>query len=214
MEVAENHLEKHSLEELYDEVLLPALSLAERDRHDGNLGVEKQKIIWSSMAEMIEVFADRSDHEAEKSKDEDTPDQTGNETQERIVTARANMPTRKILCLPARDHADELAAGMLAQILVRAHHQVRVVSVETLAGEMMDHVLEFEPDVIVISAVPPLATTHARYLSKRVKAHLPEATVVVGLWNAEGDMTDALKRLQTANVDTVVKTIKDAVAKI
>jgi hypothetical protein len=136
------------------------------------------------------------------------------DTQTRVDLARAKMPSRRVLCLPARDHADELAASMVAQVLVRANHTVRVVSVETLAGEMVEQVKEFNPDIVCISALPPLATTHARYLCKRVKAELPNARVVVGLWHAEGDSTEALKRLQGSGVDTVVKSISETVGQI
>jgi PleD family two-component response regulator len=193
--------------------MVPALGMAERDRHEGSLGADKQKLIWSGMAEMIEALADRSDADGAKKSAGEKEEQSA-DTQARIDLAKANMPSRKILCLPARDHADELAASMLAQILVRANHTVRVVSVETLAAEMVAQVKEFEPDLVCISALPPLATTHARYLCKRVKAEVPNATVMVGLWNAEGDSTEALKRLQGSGVDMVVKTIQEAMGHV
>src|SRR5207253_3136929 len=136
----------------------------ERDRHDGALPLDKQKIIWTGMAEMIEAFAERTDADGKLQNDQDKGNSVNtDEMRERIQTARANMPTHRVLCLPARDNADELAASMLAQILTRAHHTVRVVSVETLAAEMVGQVKEFEPDTVCISALPPLATTHARY---------------------------------------------------
>lgn len=215
MEVAEKSIDKGSLAQLYDEVLIPALGMAERDRHDGDLPVEKQKHIWTGMSEMIESFADRFDAEESKkaNADEQKRDPT-EDTQTRIDLARSKMPSRRVLCLPARDNADELAGGMLAQILVRAHHTVRLVSVETLAAEMVQQVKEFAPDIVCISALPPLATTHARYLCKRVKSEVPGARVMVGLWNAEGDSSEAMKRLQGSGVDIVVKTIQEAVTQV
>jgi predicted PurR-regulated permease PerM len=61
MEIAEKHLETRTLVEVYDEILIPALGMAERDRHEGELPVEKQKLIWTGMSEMVEAFADRWD---------------------------------------------------------------------------------------------------------------------------------------------------------
>ena len=213
--IAEERLEEtKSLVDLYDAVLVPALGMAERDRHDGDLTPEKQKLVFTGVAEMVEFFADKSDAAGAKKATDETETTPGVDTQARIDLALANLPSKKILCLPARDNADELAASMLAQILVRAHHQVRVVSVETLAGEMVNQVREFEPDVVCISALPPLATTHARYLAKRVKTEVPNARVIVGLWNAEGDSTEANKRLQGSGVDVVVKSIQEAVTKV
>ncbi|MGI8907603.1 MAG: AI-2E family transporter [Candidatus Sumerlaeaceae bacterium] len=214
LEIAEHQLQKHSLVEVYDSILVPALGLAEHDRHEGALPIEKQKLIWSGMAEMIEAFADRSDADEAKKTSADNEPEASDATKARLDLTRASLPSRKILCLPARDHADELAASMLAQILVRAHHTVRVVSVETFAGEMVEQVKEFEPDVVCISALPPLATTHARYLCKRVKAEVPNARVMVGLWNAEGNSVEALKRLEGSGVDVVVKSIQEAVGRV
>jgi hypothetical protein len=63
-------------------------------------------------------------------------------------------------------------------------------------------------DVICISATPPAPTMHARYLCKRLRGRLPEVTLVVGLWDAQGDLTKAKERIGCGAI--VVATLADA----
>ena len=55
-QVLENYLEGKTLEELYDSVLIPALSLAEEDRHQNRLEDAHQKFIGQSTRELIDEF--------------------------------------------------------------------------------------------------------------------------------------------------------------
>ncbi len=58
-EVAEDYLATSSLTELYDIVLLPALSLAEQDRHHGELDEEKQRFVHQTTREIVEELGER-----------------------------------------------------------------------------------------------------------------------------------------------------------
>src|SRR4029079_18009904 len=51
------------------------------------------------------------------------------------------------------------------------------------------------PAVVCISATPPAAVMHARYLCTRLRARLPKVRLVVGLWDTSGDLTKAEKRI-------------------
>ena len=50
-------------------------------------------------------------------------------------------------------------------------------------------------DVVCISATPPAAVMHARYLSKRLRGRLPKVNLVVGLWHAPGDLNKTRERI-------------------
>ena len=58
-EVAEDFLATSSLTELYDVVILPALSLAEQDRHHGDLDEEKQRFVHQTTREIVEELGER-----------------------------------------------------------------------------------------------------------------------------------------------------------
>ena len=100
-----------------------------------------------------------------------------------------------ILCLPARDEADEIAGTMLAQLSAMSGCVVEAVSVTSLASEMVELVEQRKADVVCISAMPPAAATHARYLCKRLQGRFPDAHLIVGLWNAKGDLTKMKERI-------------------
>ena len=86
------------LVELYDSVLIPALSMAEQDRHKGAIDTAREEFLFLSINEMIVEF---SEYQAGGSPLEDA----------------TRHPTARILCLPAHDRADEVTAAMLAQLL-------------------------------------------------------------------------------------------------
>ena len=85
------------------------------------------------------------------------------------------------------------------------------VSVSALAGEMVDHVGKQEAEIVVISAVPPFATAHARYLSKRVRARFPESKIIVGFWNSSRDPKALKERMDNAGADRTVTRLAQAV---
>lgn len=48
--------------------------------------------------------------------------------------------------------------------------------------------------------------TKARYLCKGLRTRFPDLPILVGLWNAEGNLEKAKERLETAGTNKVVTT--------
>ena len=84
---------------------------------------------------------------------------------------------------------------MLAQLLELKGQRAIAASRTTLAGEIVELVRENEAAAVCISALPPAAVSHARYLCKRLHAQFPELPLVVGLWASNADPTKSLERL-------------------
>jgi hypothetical protein len=187
-QVLENCLEGKTLEELYDSVLIPALSLAEQDRHQDRLEDAHQKFICQSTRELIDEFW-------EPRVEEHAPAVDGEERGESSSAAalRAGQ-SRKVVCLPARDEADEIVAIMLAQVLETAGHQAQCIPLGT-AAEMLAQVKEEKPDVVCISALPPFAIPHARSLYAKLRAQDSKVRIIVGLWNFSDDPSKVSRRL-------------------
>jgi methylmalonyl-CoA mutase cobalamin-binding subunit len=99
---------------------------------------------------------------------------------------------------------------MLAQVLEMTGCLVQAVSVTALVSEMVDLVEQRKADVVCISAMPPAAATHARYLCKRLRGRFPEAQLIVGLWNVQGDLNKAKERIGCGAATHVVGTLADA----
>ncbi len=203
-ELFEDYLKHQPLVEVYDTVLIPALALAETHWQLGDLNEVKRNFIVQSLKEMIQ---DRGERQQEIQAKEDMADAPEADADSSRVDG-TDASGLSILCLPARDEADEIATLMLAQVLETKGCLVKAVSVALLAGETVDLVDLRTADVICISATPPAAVMHARYLCKRLRGRLPKVNLVVGLWDAQGDLDKARERIGCGAI--VVATLADA----
>jgi predicted PurR-regulated permease PerM len=199
-EVAEEYLATTSLADLYDTVLLPALSLAEQDRHRGNLDDAKEQFILQATREIVDDIGERIAK---------ATDEVAHATERAPCIGPA--AKARVLCLPARDEADELAGMMLVQLLCQRGIAARVISTKTLSGEMLDQVEAESCVAVCVSALPPFAATHARYLSKRLKLRFPHLRIVVGLWQTVDIGERTRERLTATGIDMLVTTLADAV---
>jgi methanogenic corrinoid protein MtbC1 len=103
---------------------------------------------------------------------------------------------------------------MLAQVLEHEGYCAEYVSVEKLASEYIELVEKKGAQVVFVSALPPAAVTHARYIVKRLRSRFPNLKIIVGLWAAEGNLNRASQRLASAGTDLVVGSIEEAREKL
>jgi len=179
-QVLEQYLKERPLEDLYGEVLIPALSMVEQDRHRNELDEETESFIMQSTRELIEEFDDVGDGEA----------------------ISPNTQSLKVLCIPARDEADEIIALLLSQLLVRNGLQAHNLAVAAMS-EIVSAVADANPDMVCISALPPFAIDHARALYQKLRSKMPALEIVICLWHYEGDMEKAARRLKVTDPRTV-----------
>lgn len=208
--VLEEYLKDHSLEELYDSVVVPALALAEQDRHHDDLDVITEQFIVQSTKELLEELADKTKEAETDAKEESSGQETTALPGAILKTSYRVDPGPGIVCLPARDEADEIVGIMLAQLLENAGYHAQAISIGTTA-EMLAQVKESAPAIVCISALPPFALLHARELYKRVRSALPDAKVVIGLWKFGGDPAKASGRLNIAGEDKLALTLAQTV---
>jgi predicted PurR-regulated permease PerM len=187
--VLQSYLEGTTLEDLYDSVLIPALSLAEQDRHQNRLDDASEKFICQSARELIDELWEPPGAEPDLALEEGAAPAA-------LSAAGSSRPAHPlhVLCLPARDEADEIVGVMLAQILESAGHQAQCIPVGA-ASELLAQVREEKPDVVCISALPPFAIPHARSLYSKLRAQEPRLRIMVGLWHFAGDAGTVNRRL-------------------
>ena len=202
-ELVEGYCADRPLVEVYDTMLISALALAETHWHRGELDEARHKFILQSVKEMIEERGDRQ-QEIEGTQNRKEADGDSSPV---IAT---NLSLLCILCLPARTEADEIAGMMLSQLVEMKGCLVQIVPVASAASELGDLVQQLHADVVCISAMPPAAVMHARYLCKRLRGRFPEAHLVVGLWTAQGDLNKAKERIGCGAAVHVVATLADA----
>jgi predicted PurR-regulated permease PerM len=223
-DVVMEFFESRSLEEMYDQIILPAVALAEIDRHNGRLDDRRQSMIRQSTRSIIDELGDEfrlrfartgaTTSEVPGKK----PAENGNGEPEPAGRARRLALQKEcsidVLILPAHDEADEIVGLMLAQLLEFNNFCAHPASVQALAGEMMEMVEAKESDVVCISALPPSAVTHSRYICKRLHQRYPEIQMVVGLWTVKGDLKRAKERITCAESVQLATTLSAAMDQV
>lgn len=199
--VADRFLQHRSTLDLYDQVVLPALGLAEQDRHQGALGEERAQFLLQSAQELIEELTEYTPRE---------PVADSEPPQDAAGVAEWRERSCPVVCVPTSDQADEIAATMLAQLLERAGHKTLLLPAAALSPELLARFAEDPATAICISAVPPLAFVPARTLCARLRRELPANRIVVALWGSTTSPETLKTRLGSAQPDGVVVTLAAA----
>ncbi len=185
---------ENSLLQLYDAVILPALTLAEQDRHKGALESGREEFLFLSLREVLAEYSESAQNASVE-----------NASQRPALAAHGRM-----LCLPAHDEADEIAAAMLSQLLEQGGHATVSFPAGTSSGTMLDLVAPTANDVFCISSIPPFAFSHARTLNRQLRAKYPQTKILIGVWGFNGEIERALQRFQPTRPDKFVSSLADA----
>jgi len=192
--VIEAYRAENSLLQVYDAVILPALTMAEHDRHKGALEPEREEFLFLSLREVLAEYSESAQNASVES-----------------ATHRPELAAPgRMLCVPAHDEADEIAAAMLAQLLEQGGKATVSFPVGTSSGTMLDLVAPTANDVFCISAIPPFAFSHARTLNRQLRAKYPQTKILIGVWGFTGEVERALQRFQPTRPDKFVTSLADA----
>jgi hypothetical protein len=184
------------LVELYDSVLIPALSMAEQDRHKGALDIAREEFLFLSINEMIVEFS------------EDQPE-------DKSLADAPGHPAARVLCLPAYDRADEVTAAMLTQLLEqKGFPTLTLPIVGSSPGDWLALLKAGGNDIVCISALPPYAFAPARAVFKQIRARFPELKVVVCIWGFSGDTDKAKTRFERSQPDRFSTSLAEAMVHV
>jgi predicted PurR-regulated permease PerM len=196
--LVEEYLETHPLETLYDDMLIPALKAAKRDRQLGTLTDEDVHFIIQATRAIVEDLSMRQ------------PQPVTSAAPTLTLPTRelsATTPPLQILGCPAYDAADELALLMLQQLLDPSRYRTAIISAEMLTGEVLSIVERQHIRLICVAALPPGALAPVRYLCKRLRARFPDCRIVVGLWGAGEESDNPRVRFRDLGADEVGTTL-------
>jgi hypothetical protein len=205
-ELFEEYLELKPLIEVYDTVLIPVLVEAETNWHRGELSEERHQFILQSLKEMILDQAERQRELNEKAIIQHTNEAVTGPT----ISVGTSSLQQCILCLPAHDSAEEIAGMMLAHTVEISGYMIESVPATTLSKDLVDLVEQRKPVVICISATPPSVVMRARNLCALLRRRDPEVNLVVGLWDAPGELIKAKEQIGDSETTHVVTTLADA----
>jgi predicted PurR-regulated permease PerM len=224
-ELIEEYAKGMPKDAIFEQVMIPALATAHRDRYRERVDEDRMEFIRESIKEHIEDLAGMAEPQALA-----TPSQVpmsaevavaGGAGEGKQSDRAMEQPLRisgaervPIVCLPARDESDEIAGMMFAQALQHHGFNADAVSVTPLASEMMELVESRGAKIVVISALPPAAVTHARYLCKRLHRRFPDLKLVVGLWTIKAELARARERITCDDAGVVVSTFVEAIQQV
>ncbi|MCI0418877.1 MAG: AI-2E family transporter, partial [Acidobacteria bacterium] len=140
-ELVSQQLEEKPLIEVCDTIFVPILRLASTDRRRGALEGKRAAFLFSSLREQISALADRSNTAS-------------------VVAGEVRSGSVFVLCVPAQDEADELAALLFVKLLQRKGISARQTTVSALTdemdrGEVTDHT------ILCVSAISPSSPENA-----------------------------------------------------
>ena len=186
---ADLYLKENSLSQLYDAVIIPALAMAEQDRHKGALDPAREEFLFLSIKEMLVEFSERA---------------IGSEISPEVSAGRT-------FCVPANDEADEITAAMVAQLLEQAGYAAVAFPLDIPLEHAVGLMQPAENDTFCISALPPFAFARARTLSRELQMRFPQTKVMIGVWGFSGDTERAMQRFQPSPPAKLVTSLADAV---
>jgi predicted PurR-regulated permease PerM len=193
--LVDEYLETHTRDEVYDDLLLPALTAAKRDRAQDALTDEDVRFVVQATGAIVEELGMRQPPADVPVAAEGDP--------------RAALPPVRLLGCPARDAVDALALEMFRQALDATRYTLEVVSPEVLTAEVLSLVEQQGVGLICIAALPPGASAPTRYLCKRLRARFPALKIVVGRWGFTGNRHEDRRRLLAAGADEVALSLRE-----
>lgn len=212
--VAENQLKEKSLEGVYSSVLIPALRLSEEDRHLDAVGERTNEFISQSTREIIDDMGDSvltqdpANREAGKKNGNDKDKQD-----DKKVAPDPRLAQVRVVCVPARDEADELVGMMFSQILRQAGYSATYLAIGAV-DDMLQQVGQGAFQIVCVSALPPFAVGQARSLCKRLRAKFPELKVVIALWEFSGGVPKAQERVGASCGHAVATSLSEGLLQV
>jgi predicted PurR-regulated permease PerM len=172
----EEAMREHSLREVCDIAIVPALRLLEADFARGALKPVRRRAVLDQIQQWVEELFEGLLHSDGR--------------------GALSWQPPAVLCIPAEDQADAIVATLLASILINRGISARVAPLERLEEEL-ETSLPSGLQAVVVSALPPEAVPPARAAVKRIRARVDGLPIIVGLWGLDRDLDRAGHRLES-----------------
>lgn len=192
-DLVEDYVADHPPHAVYEDVLLPALLHAKRDHERGELESDSYQFVLQGIR--------------------DTEDDLAAAIAEHVKEMPGANKAIAIGC-PGSDEADELALAMLAQMMRLSGYRLEVISSKKLTAEVLTHLQQERPAVVVVGSLPPGGLAQARYLCKRLRGQAGNVKVLIGRWGDVPKNERMQKRLLSAGADQMATTLHESQAQL
>ena len=197
LRIVTERAKEHPLEDVYDQVIVPALRHARRDRRRGALPEGGQRYVWEATRQIVDEVAASLRAAASATPPADPAEEP------------ARRPRNvRVLAVPVRDEADLLGLVMLQHLLNPDRWTIDLTSPHLLAAEVVALAEDTRPAVVCLGALPAGSrSTHTRYLCKRLRARFPDLRIIVGRWGLRENVARARRQLEAAGAGSVGVTL-------
>jgi predicted PurR-regulated permease PerM len=175
-------------EHVPDDVFIPALILARRDRKESGLSPDDESYIFEeTRAILAEIPA---------------PDAAATQNDQAADDAKP-----LILSVAAHHRSEELVGEMLRKLMSPAGCEVEVIPSRLLPVDVEAMVGKKRPALVFVAVLPPGGLEQARYLVKRLRTRFADQKIVVGYWGRARNFDKLLVRLRAAGASYVTTSL-------
>jgi predicted PurR-regulated permease PerM len=192
-ELVEEYLKDHSVDQVYQDILFPALLNAKKDREENDLRLEDQAFILESTRDIFQDVVLPAHRKTQSPSAADKP---------------AAAPI-VILGVSTQDDTDALALDMFKDALNPDLFQYISGSPASVQGEKIGEKNDNPPSVLLLLTLSNTNMLRTRMLCKKLRALYPRAKVFVGCWGSDQDMNLVRQRLKAIGVDGVGVTFSE-----
>jgi predicted PurR-regulated permease PerM len=179
--VVKEYRADHSVETLFDRVLVPALVLVRRGKKAGGLRPEDEEFILRTTREIVAGLGP-------------------------LASADPEPLGGVVLGVPAVDGADEAALVMLRHLAQSVGTNLVIATGGSGVAAMVQ---EMAPVAVLVAAVGPGGLTEAGYLCRRLRSQHPGVKILVGRWGCGKDPTKARAFFVAAGAERVAATLRE-----
>jgi predicted PurR-regulated permease PerM len=176
----DEHAAAHGAEAAFDDMVIPALLLARKDRAAGELSPEGEEFALAAVRRIVAA-----------------------------VEPAGEIPAQSatVLAVPAHHPAEEPTLDMLAHLLRSDGVGVEAVSAKVLPSDVADRVAAARLRAVFISVLPPGGLPQAAYLCRMLRKRFPDLTIVVGWWGSEKNFDRMLVKFRRAGASYVTTSL-------
>jgi len=164
----------------------------------------RQKFIFQSARMLVEDLAERADAMVQG----ETNGGAEKVTAAPKVTADSNT---QVLCIPARDEADEIGAQMLMQLLRRKGIAASVMRLGTLDGDYQEEIDREKVKVACVVSVPPFGSVQTRRICRKLRSQYSEIRIVAAILT-EQDVEKLQRKLSAMDAEETTSSLQMALS--
>ncbi len=209
--LADEVLKEHPRATLFDTIVIPTLSMVERDHARDEIEDRQRDFAWWAVDEIVQDLESTPPREIDRPEAAPAPA----EGEPAALPGGELAECGKVVGIPANDRGDLLALRMLQVLLDAEGCRMALTEVAETPLQLIERLAADPPGLIVVSHLPPAGLTSSRYLVRRLRSRFPEIPIIVGRW-AEKTETESAEQLSGAGATQVVASLaeaRDAVSK-